>query len=271
MQLGAVEAAIASTAQATHGLHPAEDLFDPLAHPLAYRIAGMPRGATVERGTTGATFIARDVRGDLERAARGHELSRVVALVGTEGYPPAPRQRGLQHRACAFALCVAVSRFDRELDKEAVAVLHQRVGRVTQLRFLARALLRQLRFGVGGRLMSRVAAALAVEVHRRVAGVDGRLAQFPVLAVEALERRLGLDQRTVHGEVLVRKQLQAARLGDHAGEKLARHVVLQQPRPVAREARVVKARLGHLHIEEPAEQQVVIDDSEKARIDECLL
>src|SRR5207302_8804001 len=49
MQLGAVEAAIASFAQAAHGLHPAEDLFDPLAHPLAGRVTGMPRGAAAVR------------------------------------------------------------------------------------------------------------------------------------------------------------------------------------------------------------------------------
>jgi hypothetical protein len=57
--------------------------------------------------------------------------------------------------------------------------------------------------------------------------------------------------------VFVRKQPQAARLGDHAGEKLARHAILQQPRPVARKGRVVEARLGRIHIEQPAEQQVV--------------
>jgi hypothetical protein len=32
--------------------------------------------------------------------------------------------------------------------------------------------------------------------------------------------------------------------------------VLQQPRAVARKARVVEARLGRIHIEEPAEQQL---------------
>jgi hypothetical protein len=45
---------------------------------------------------------------------------------------------------------------------------------------------------------------------RRVGGVVGRLARFPVLALEALERRPGLNQRTIHGEVFVRKQLQTA-------------------------------------------------------------
>ena len=206
VQLGAVEASIAGFAQATHGLHPAEDLFDPLAYPLAYRITDMTRGAAVECGAAGATLVARDVRGDLEPAARSDELGSVVAFVGSQCTPPAARQRSLQHRPRAFALGVTVGWFDRELDQETVAVLHQRVGRVTQLRFLARPLLRQLRLGVGGRLMGRVAAALAVEVNRRVAGVLGRLARFLVLALEALERRPSLDQRAVHGEVFVRKQ-----------------------------------------------------------------
>src|SRR6202171_3977582 len=226
MQLGALEATIASTAQAAHGLHPAEDLFDPLAYPLAYRVADMTRGAAVERRAPSAPLLARAVRGDLERAACGHELTSVVALVGPEGNPPAARQLRLQHRPGAFALGVAVGRLDRELDQETVAVLHQGIGRVTQPRFLARSLLRQLRFRVGGRLMSRVAAALAVEVNRRVAGVVGRLSRSLVPGLGALERRPGLDQRAIHGEVFVRKQLQTASLRDHADEKLARHVVL---------------------------------------------
>src|SRR5229473_8135152 len=61
MQLGALEATIASTAQAADGLHPAEDLFDPLADPLTDGVAGMSRGAAAERGAAGATLIARDV------------------------------------------------------------------------------------------------------------------------------------------------------------------------------------------------------------------
>jgi hypothetical protein len=99
--------------------------------------------------------------------------------------------------------------------------------------------------------MGEIAAALAVEVQRRVAGVIGGLSRLLVLALEALERSPRLDQRAVHGEVFVRKQPQTARLGDHADEKLMRHGVFQQPRPVTRESRVVEAKLGHIHIEEP--------------------
>src|SRR5260370_42123464 len=114
MQLGALEAAIGGPAPATHGLHPGEDRFDPLANPLAQRVAGMSRGAAIERGAASATLIARDVRSDLERAAGGDDLRRVVALVGTQCNPAAARQLGFQHRPGAFALGVAVSRFDRE-------------------------------------------------------------------------------------------------------------------------------------------------------------
>ena len=58
-------------------------------------------------------------------------------VIGPECNPPAARQRSLQHRPGTFALGVAVGRFDRELDPETVAVLTQRIGRVTQLSFLA--------------------------------------------------------------------------------------------------------------------------------------
>ena len=39
MQLGAVEAAIASTAQAAHGLEPAEDLLDALSDALGHGVS----------------------------------------------------------------------------------------------------------------------------------------------------------------------------------------------------------------------------------------
>jgi hypothetical protein len=110
-------ATVARFTQAADGLHPAEDLLDPLAYRLTHRVAGMTRGAAVKCGAAGATLIARDVRGDLERAARRDELPGVITLVGPKCNPPAARQLRLQHRPGAFALGVAVSRFDRELHR----------------------------------------------------------------------------------------------------------------------------------------------------------
>ena len=58
--------------------------------------------------------------------------------------------------------------------------------------------------------------------------------------------------------MLVAGQPQRAGLLNHRAEKLPRHVVLKQPRAVARKARVVEARLVPVHIQEPAEQKIVV-------------
>src|SRR5580700_1185706 len=49
-----------------------------------------------------------------------------------------------------------------------------------------------------------------------------------------------------------------SRLRHHGAEKLARHVVLQQARPIAAKGRMVEAGLVPVHIQEPAEQKVVV-------------
>ena len=107
--------------------------------------------------------------------------------------------------------------------------------------------------------MGRVIAALAVEVHRRVARVIGRFTRTGILALEALERSPRLDQGPVDGEVFVREQLPRTRLRHHCPKEFIRHRVFQQPRAVARKSRVVEAWLAHIHVEEPAKQQVVIE------------
>ena len=73
--IGCDGAAIACKAHATHGLHPAE-ISLPACEPF-----GSPRSRHVARcgdraRSPSATLIARDVRSDLERAARGDELRR---------------------------------------------------------------------------------------------------------------------------------------------------------------------------------------------------
>src|SRR5216684_7177271 len=76
--------AIAGFAQPADGLHPAEALLDPFAHPLTDRITRMASGARVERGTPRPRVILRHVRSDLECAARPDEAVRIVALVPTQ-------------------------------------------------------------------------------------------------------------------------------------------------------------------------------------------
>jgi hypothetical protein len=84
-----------------------------------------------------------------------------------------------------------------------------------------------LRCGIGDRLVGRVSAPLAVEIHARIAGISRRCAITGLFAIraQALERRPGLDQRAVNRKVFVTGQLQLTRLCHHRAEKLARHIV----------------------------------------------
>src|SRR5213594_4645433 len=112
------------------GLEPAEDLLDALAAALAHAVAGMPRGATVDRaGPIGR--VLRHVRGHAQQPDRGDEIPRVIALVGPERYAlPAlslPKQ-GQGRRP----LGVAAGRDHAAGHGEAVAVLHQHVAGVAE-------------------------------------------------------------------------------------------------------------------------------------------
>jgi hypothetical protein len=57
--------------------------------------------------------------------------------------------------------------------------------------------------------------------------------------------------------VLVAEQVQAIGLEHYGIEELAAHAVAQQPCAVLGERAVVEAGLDHIHIQKPAEQQMV--------------
>jgi hypothetical protein len=99
--------------------------------------------------------------------------------------------------------------------------------------------------------MRVVGALLAVEV-RTIAAIVVR----SILGAEALVRRPRLDQRAVHGEVIVTHE--ALRLLVHRSEKLLCHLAVQQPVAVLGEDRMVPHRVVHAQAHEPAEQQVVV-------------
>src|SRR5690606_36647681 len=77
------------------------------------------------------------------------------------------------------------------------------------------------------------------------------------LGPETIDRRPRLNQRAVHREMLIADQVLFARELDDAAEKLARHVMLQQPLLIMRKRAVIKRRLVDVHINEPAKQKVV--------------
>src|SRR6201996_1871420 len=192
-------AAIARAAQTSNRLHPAEGLLDLLADPLANGITAMAHGASIKRRAAWARLILGYVRRDSECAATRDEVTGVVAAVAGHRDAAVAGQVLIKHHDRGAPLRVAVGGLDPEGDQDGVAVLHQSVGRVTQLGLFARALLGQPGLRVGGRLMRRVGAALTTKVHRWIARIVWRLMRFRILAPEALERSPGLDQRSIDG------------------------------------------------------------------------
>jgi hypothetical protein len=98
------------------------------------------------------------------------------------------------------------------------------------------------RFAIGVDWRVAVLAPLAVEVHARVARIIWRRA---IAWLSPLGGRLLRDAHasisvpsTVKGSSLV----QLARLRRHGAEKLTRHIVLQQPRPIAAKTGILKER-----------------------------
>ena len=139
---------------------------------------------------------------------------------------------------------------DHGRGNQSVAVLHQRMAQVAQLRFLAIALLVQPRIGIRRGLVRLVAALLAMEVGPiTVSGI--------ILGAETLLRGPGLDQRAIHSEVLVRHKL--LRLPVHFGEEPLRYLGGQQTVAVLRKHRVIPHCIIHAQAHKPAKEQVVVD------------
>src|SRR5262249_30131502 len=67
-----------------HRLHPAKRLFDPLALALAGLVAGVARGAPIDRRATVGVILG-DMRHTAPVAAAGDEAGGVVVLVGADG------------------------------------------------------------------------------------------------------------------------------------------------------------------------------------------
>src|SRR5437016_1636014 len=108
--------------------------------------------------------------------------------------------------------------------------------------------------------MRRIRAALAVEVERWIARIiRRRLVRWRrVLGPEALKTGRGFDERAVHAEMLVAQQPQPGRLAHHLVKEAPGDVVLEQSAAVLGEHDWIEAGLDQAHIQEPTEQQVVV-------------
>ena len=215
---------MASLTQTGYRLEPAEDFFYPFTFLLTDRVARMTSSALIDD----AGGLARKMGSYLVVAQLLHKFLAVIAFVGPERDPLLPWNL-FHHCDSGLRLSPAVGLSHLAIDRDAVAVLHQHVPRVAELGFLAGPLTCQPRLRVGGRLVARVAALLAVKVNRGVARVIGWVLTSAVLALEAFVTRPRFDQRAVDREVLSREQAAAAGLGQHLGKEGLGNLGAQQP------------------------------------------
>src|SRR5690349_9864658 len=106
--------------------------------------------------------------------------------------------------------------------------------------------------------MRLVRALLLAEVALTISPWRGRLART-VFRPEALHRGPGIDQRTIHREVLARQKLLHLRQPQQRRQKLVRHLRLQQAVAVMREHGGMPDLRIYWQADKPAEQQIVID------------
>jgi hypothetical protein len=160
-----VQTAQLDLAQRAGLLQPSEALLHQPAAAQADRVAGVPCGSPVEvRAALGV--VLRNMQGDVELERSLDEVLRVAGLVRAQRDAPFAASALLfeqDQRGLAFG--VAIGRGHHRGGDQAVAVLHQRVAEIGQMRLLAIALHVQPRVRIGGRLMRLVRALLAVEVR----------------------------------------------------------------------------------------------------------
>ena len=136
-------------------------------------------------------------------------------------------------------------------------MLHERVSAVAELGLFALALAHELGFIVSGRFVRVIGAPLATEVHHPARAISGR--GRPILRLEALEARPRFNERAVDCEMLIGEQIRRARGAYHRIEETPGGVLLDHALAQAREVRLVQPGLLQIHVQKPAEQDVVIE------------
>jgi len=207
------------------------------------------------------------VRGDVDVAQIGNELSRIIGLVGAERDPVSAIEAP-QHGQRGLAFGGAGGLGQKRIDDQAVAVFHKDMAHVTwsgglTLRFLVKACV-----GIGGRGMGCVAALFLAKIALGVPALGiGRSAatrivaivRVAILGLEALHARPGIDQRAVHREMLGRQQRPNPRWLQHGGHEFGRNIARHKPVPVLGEHRYIPDGRIHRQPDKPTEHQVVIE------------
>jgi hypothetical protein len=146
-----------------------------------------------------------------------------------------------------------------QVDAQTMAVLHERVAAIAELRLLTLALAHEFGVGVGGRGVGRVGAAFASDIDHALIIRPTRIRRTVLTPHTLGGRRPGFDQRAINSEMLVGEQVQLARLTHHRIEEAAGQSAFHQPFAQAREIRLIQPALLQVHVQEPAEQNVVIE------------
>jgi hypothetical protein len=171
---------------------PAEAFFDPL--PLL--LAGWRSPSAAWCGHR--SRYHRAVPGSAPRAAHPqmaallHKPERVIAFVASH------RQRlragkSFHHDQGCIAFCGPVRLENLRVYDQSVAVLHQQIAAVTQLRLFPATFARQQGVGIGLGLMRFVRALLSAEVHRGIARIIRRKRGLALFDLKSLPSRLGFQ------------------------------------------------------------------------------
>ena len=141
--------------------------------------------------------------------------------------PPAEYSSGPHVAPCASRPVVSSIRTSARFSS---------VPAVREQRRLAVALARQPSFGIGCRTMRLVRAPLTAKIHRGIAPAFARpRVPWLILGARTFQPSPGLDQRSVHGEVIVRSVPLNQRRGHDAREKLLHQPVPFEPLAAVRE------------------------------------
>src|SRR5262249_2755926 len=159
-----------------------KDLLDALTLVLTHRVASVASRASIQAGSL-APVDHGDVRCDVAPAKISHEVFAVVALVraeraGSNGFA----SLAIAHRLGILGLRTQ-RRSDLQSEAQAMAVLHERMAAIAELRFLALAFAHELGIGVGSRLVLGVGAPFAADVAHAL-GIRPTPVWRPVLAAQ---------------------------------------------------------------------------------------
>ena len=217
----------------------------------------MPRSSAVDGAPT-AGGVLRDVRRDVSVTKLFDEVVCVVPLVGSESDASFAAD-GLDQLQGSDPLSISIGLRNGRAHAEAMSVLHERVPEEGHLSDLAVSAPIQLGVGVCRRSVGVVLPFLSLEVDFGVSTAGGRGRSPALPRPEALQGGIGLDHRTVDRKVIVREEPATPSLLDHLREEVEIDVRRQKPLAVLRERRRVESRPDAGQIQEPAEQEVVLE------------